>query len=409
VGQEQAEHERVAQAHDAGLAITTYFNPMICTSYEPTYDEAAAKGYLTKNALGQPYEYRYTGSSTFLVGPFDFSNPGAREFYGKLLGEAVGNGYDGWMEDFGEYVPPDSLLADGRTGLEAHNGYCTDYHRASHQLTHDRPAFAQFVRCGFTGTAPYARIVWGGDPTEDDSEADGLAAAVHQGLSMGLSGIAYWGSDIGGFHALFTDERTSAELLERWLQFGAFSGIMRTQAEGFGRPDQEGQHRAEVWDEDVLPHWRRLAQLRTRLAPYTVAAALEYRRTGMPIMRHLALAYPDAPEAWTTPFEFLFGPDLLVAPVVDMGATTRDVWLPPGQWVVLDDVLAGNGRSRIEGGRTITVDAPLDRIPVFVKAGACLPMLPADVDTLVTDTGFAHDDTVVTLADRADDIRDVCS
>src|SRR4051794_21201161 len=103
-----AERARTKAAHAAGLAVTTYFNPMICTSYEPTYDEAAAKGYLTKNALGQPYEYRYTGSSAFLVGQFDFSNPGARAFYGKLLGEAVGNGYDGWMEDFGEYTPTDA-------------------------------------------------------------------------------------------------------------------------------------------------------------------------------------------------------------------------------------------------------------------------------------------------------------
>ena len=135
--------------------------------------------------------------------------------------------------------------------------------------------------------------MWGGDPTEDDSEADGLAAAVNQGLSMGLSGIGYWGSDIGGFHSLFTEERTSTELLVRWLEVGAFSGIMRTQAEGYPLPVlQDGLERAEVWSPDVLPHWRALARLRTQLFPYVWAAAQEYQRTGMPIMRHLALAYP---------------------------------------------------------------------------------------------------------------------
>ena len=152
------------------------------------------------------------------------------------------------MEDFGEYVPPDAVLADGRSGLAGHNDYCTAYHRASHELTWPARGadFAQFVRCGYTGTAPYARIVWGGDPTEDDSEADGLAAAVSQGLSMGLSGIAYWGSDIGGFHSLFTADRTNAELLVRWLEVGAFSGIMRTQAEGYQRPGQGGAPRRGV-------------------------------------------------------------------------------------------------------------------------------------------------------------------
>jgi alpha-glucosidase (family GH31 glycosyl hydrolase) len=324
-------------------------------------------------------------------------------------------------------VPPDSVLADGRSGIAAHNSYCTDYHRASHELTWAvRGAdFAQFVRCGYTGTAPYARIVWGGDPTEDDSEADGLAAAMNQGLSMGLSGIAYWGSDIGGFHSLFTADRTSPELLVRWLELGAFSGIMRTQAEGYERPDQAGLPRAEVWNPDVLPYWRALARLRTQLFPYTWRAAQEYQGTGLPIMRHLALAFPDEDIVWgrgdtvavaAARDEFMFGDDLLVAPVVTMGELTRDVWLPPGEWVSFWDAVGYDDRSGayvtrtpssppIVGGQVITVDAPLGRTPLFVRAGTCLPLLPPDVDTLDTRAGFAHDDDVVTLAEGIDRVR----
>jgi alpha-D-xyloside xylohydrolase len=408
--------------HQWGYKVTTYVNSFVCQDHA-AYAEGDRQGWFVKTQLGTTYPMPYAAYLDSPSAIVDFSAPGATEWWHGLIDDALVNGYDGWMEDFGEYVPPDARLDDGRTGVEAHNAYCTDYHRASHALTSDRPAFAQFVRCGYTGTAPFARIVWGGDPTEDDSEADGLAAAVHQGLSMGLSGIGFWGSDIGGFHSLFTSERTSTELLVRWLQFGAFSGIMRTQAEGYERPDQSGEHRAEVWDDDVLPHWRLLAELRTQLHPYIWAAAQEYRRTGTPLMRHLALAYPKSPPAWgegpaadAARFEFLFGPDLLVAPVVDMGATGRDVWLPPGDWIDLWDLLVfdeasgelrpdGAGVATLTGDRVVRVDAPLDRIPVFVRAGTCLPLLPGDVDTLVTDQGFAHDDEVVTLAERADDIR----
>jgi len=285
-------------------------------------------------------------------------------------------------------------------------------------------SFAQFVRCGYLGTAPYARVVWGGDPTEDDSEADGLAGAVNAGLSMGLSGISYWGSDIGGFHALFTAGRTSPELLTRWLEFGAFSGIMRTEADGFGWPWQTTP-KAEVWDPAVEPTWRKMTKLRTQLFPYTWQAANEYQQSGLPMMRHLGLAYPDAPESWgdgpnaaAARFEFMFGPDVLVAPVVDMGTTSRDVWLPPGQWVNFWDAFTfdpasgeyrpnTDGQHVIDGNRVVHVNAPLDTIPLFVKAWTCLPMLPGDVDSLVTDTGFAHDADVVTLADRAADVRHI--
>jgi alpha-glucosidase len=185
-GKQPAERARTATAHAAGLAVTTYFNPMICTDYSPVYDEARAKGYLTKNALGQPYEYRYTGSSVFLVGQVDFSSPAARGFYGNLLAEAVANGYDGWMEDFGEYTPTDSVASDGTPGPAMHNRYPQLYHRAAREFTQKagRP-LARFNRSGWTGTARYSQIVWNGDPTTDWG-FDGLTSAVRNGLTMGL-------------------------------------------------------------------------------------------------------------------------------------------------------------------------------------------------------------------------------
>jgi alpha-glucosidase (family GH31 glycosyl hydrolase) len=412
--------KRTAGYHDWGYKVTTYVNSFVCAAHHPddAFAVGKANGFFVKTALGTPYPLPYLAypqSSSAIV---DFTAPGAAAWWQSLIREALTNGYDGWMEDFGEYVPPDAVLADGRSGIDGHNDYCTDYHKASHELTWPRKGsdFAQFVRCGYTGTGPYARIVWGGDPSEDDSEADGLAGAVSEGLSMGMSGISYWGSDIGGFHALFTAGETSPELLTRWAEFGAFSGIMRTEADGVPRPVLAGSPRAQVWDPAVLPHWRALSRLRTQLFPYIWDAAQEYQRTGMPIMRDLALAYPDEQVAWrrgdaraiaAARYEYLFGPDVLVAPVVTVGATGRDVWLPPGEWVdfwratTYDDATgAYNAKPNqmvIDGDRVVHVAAPLGHPPLFVKAGTCLRLLPPDVQTLTNNSGFARDAAVVTL------------
>jgi alpha-glucosidase (family GH31 glycosyl hydrolase) len=403
-----AERARTKAAHAAGLAATTYFNPMICTSYEPRYDDAAAKGYLTKNALGQPYEYRYTGSSAFLVGQFDFSNPGARAFYGKLLGEAVGNGYDGWMEDFGEYTPTDAQSSDGTPGPAMHNRYPRLYHGAAHEFSvHARRPLARFNRSGWTGTAKESQIVWGGDPSTDWG-FDGLASALTNGLTMGLSGVSLWGSDIGGFFTLSSPQLTP-ELLARWIEFGAVSGVMRTQANGFTIGDRGP--RAQITDPAVLPIWRRYAKLRTQLYPYIAAAARAYGRTSLPIMRHLALVFPRDPAAAARDDEFMFGPDLLAAPVVSPGARTRSLYLPRGRWVNVWRAAryrSGDGslhlrRARVvRGGRGVKVAAPLAELPLFARAGTILPLLQPDVDTL---TGYGRASGLVHLRDRSRRLR----
>jgi alpha-glucosidase (family GH31 glycosyl hydrolase) len=398
-GRTDAERERVARLHAAGLAVTTYFNPMICTNH-PRYAEA--RPHLTKNALGQPYEYRYTGSEQFLVAQFDFSSPSARDFYGGLLAEAVGDGHDGWMEDFGEYTPTDAQSSDGTPGPRMHNRYPVLYHQAAHDFSRRAAKpLARFNRSGWTGAAQHSQIVWGGDPTTDWG-FDGLASAVTQGLTIGLSGVSIWGSDIGGFFALSAPETTS-ELLIRWIQLGAVSGVMRTQANGFAIPGKA--RRAQIFDPDVLPVWRRYAKLRTQLYPYIAAAERAYDRTGLPLMRHLALVHPDDAAAAARDDEFLFGPDLLAAPVLEPGATERSVYLPAGRWVDLwrSARMTDYGALRqrrahvIRGGRDVIIPAPLDRLPLLVRAGAVLPLLPHDVDTL---TEYGDEEGLVHLSDR---------
>ncbi len=408
-GREEAERERVRRFHEAGLAITTYFNPMICTSYQPVYDEAKARGALTKDRQGNAYEYRYTGSEPFFVGQFDFTTDAGMNIMGRLLGEAIADGHDGWMEDFGEYTPLDSVNSKGETGTAAHNDYVEDYHCGFYDLTRNRgKPFARFNRSGWTGSARCSQIVWNGDPTVSFG-FDGLESAVKNGLTMGLSGVSTWGSDIGGFFALGNNPGLSPELLIRWLEFGAVSGVMRTQANGFHIP---ASPRAQISDPAVLRHWRRYAKLRTQLYPYIAAAEGEYQRNGLPIMRHLSLAYPDDERAVASEGEFMFGPDLLAAPVVADGQRSRQLYLPEGKWVSFwggvsfqpkEGGFAVRSTRVRDGGGDVTLRASLGELPMLVRAGAVLPMLPADVDTLA-DYGAGAPGNV-RLADRRNQLR----
>jgi hypothetical protein len=146
---------------------------------------------------------------------------------------------------------------------------------------------------------------------------------------MGLSGVGIWGSDIGGYFS-FNGRMLTDELLTRWIELGAVSGVMRTERDGIAVPSYE---RPQVEDESHFAVWRRYAKLRTQLYPYIAAAAEEYQRSGMPIMRHLVLVHPDDANVLDRDDEFLFGPDLLAAPVLAAGETSRHVYLPAGSWV----------------------------------------------------------------------------
>jgi alpha-glucosidase (family GH31 glycosyl hydrolase) len=357
---------------------------MICVDYSPAYERAEAAGGLTETTTGSPYVFRY---NEFVVSQFDFSSAAGRGLYTALLAEALGDGYDGWMEDFGEYTPLDSRSADGTLGYEMHNLYPRLYHCAAWDWARrQRKPLLRFIRSGWTGAARCAPVVWNGDPTTDWG-FDGLRSAVQNALSAGLSGVGVWGSDIGGFFALGA-RRLTPELLTRWVQLGAVSAAMRTQANGFSLPSKD---RPQVTDPDQIANWRRYTKLHTQLYPYLRAAVAAYRRTGMPVMRHLALRYPADSRATAREDEFLFGPDLLAAPVLEPGARKRQLYLPRGRWVDLwrsldyrrrDGSLRLRRARLLTGRRNATLPAPLTELPLLARAGTLLALLPADVDTL---------------------------
>ena len=409
-GNREFHRERTDRAHGRGYRITAYINSFVCENHpNGAYAEGDANGYFLQTPdapdnggdptqSGETYPVPYFAwfnEENRYHGVVDFTDPEATAWWQDLVSKPIEDGYDGWMEDFGEYVPSRSVAEDGRTGYELHNRYPTIYHRASHEFTSERRGrnFGQFVRAGYTRTAQYARMVWGGDPNQDYSKADGLAAAVSQGQSMGVSGVAYWRSDIGGFVGVFNEEKTDEELFLRWAAFSAFNGVMAPRARGYPRPGDDSE-RAQPWHDDVRPVWRKLCKLRTQLFPYVQDAAETYLETGLPIMRHLAFHYPDDHEIYApdAEYQFLFGRELLVAPVVEEGARERCLYLPDGEWVNVWDAVAYDEETGaferegpvevVEGGCYVIVEAPLSEIPLFVRAGAEIEMLPADVDTL---------------------------
>jgi alpha-glucosidase (family GH31 glycosyl hydrolase) len=267
---------------------------------------------------------------------FDFTSEAGRTAYAELLDAAIADRADGWMEDFGEYTPPDAVSADGTPGEQMHNRYPTDYHCMVREYQDARLAkrggarpLVRFSRSGWTGAAACVDNVWGGDPTTVWGY-DGLASAVMQLLTIGSSGISRWGSDIGGYHTFGPDQRLDPELLARWIQFGAASPVMRTKASGFEVPPYE---RPQIWEPASIRIWRRYAKLHTQLNPYLRGADAIYRETGMPIARDLMLAYPRDRRAAGLADQYLLGPSLLVAPVLAPGATKRSLYLPRGQWL----------------------------------------------------------------------------
>ena len=407
-GREDAMIARTAARNAAGTAVHTYFNPMICVDYQPEFDTAEAMGALLKSSSGETYLYDYQTSTTFTVSQFDFSAPQSVAAYQVHTDEAIAHGYEGWMEDFGEYTPLDAVSADGITGTAFHNRYARDYHCGVAAATAKVTApLARFARSGWTGSAACSPIVWGGDPTTGFG-FDGLESSIYQALSMGTSGVGIWGSDIGGFFA-FNPNYLSAELFDRWIAFGALTPIMRSQKDGINATPFDRPH---LWDPEHLPVWRKYAKLHTQLYPYIQAAAEEYYKTGMPIMRHHLLTNPEDSNAHGRDDQYLFGPNILVAPVISEGALARSLYLPGGDWIewwrsIDYDPVSGGfvlRQSRIHAGaQELLVDAPRDEIPLFVRAGTVIPLLAPDVYTLATHG--AENPDVIRLADRENQLH----
>jgi alpha-D-xyloside xylohydrolase len=237
-----------------------------------------------------------------------------------------------------------------------------------------------FGRSATTG-ANGLGFLWAGDNEASFSPLNGLPTVVTAGISAGLSGMPLWACDLGGY--LSQPDTPNAALLERWTEFSAFTPTMQVMSSAnltpwtFDRNSKSGT--------PALDTYRKFAILNMSLFPYRYAAAQQSALTGMPIMRALVLAYQDDPHARAIKDEYLFGPDLLVAPVLDEN-TSRAVYLPAGDWIELFSGV------QTTGPQTVIANAPLDSIPVYARRGTVLPKIPEDVMTLVpeAESGNSH-------------------
>lgn len=276
-------------------------------------------------------------------------------------------GVDGWWPDQGDGLDAASRLNRHRMYWEGSRRYRPD----------ERP-FA-LHRNGSAGMQRYAAFLWSGDV---QSRWETLRTHVPIAVNTGLSGVPYWGTDIGGF--VPTSEYTG-ELHVRWFQFGSFCTCFRAHGrnwhlrlpwgwnDGDGGPPETRSFNpdpAELKNPQVEPICRKYLELRYRLLPYSYTAVRECCETGLPIMRALWLHYPDDPAAVACGDQFLWGRDILVAPVVEQGATSRRLYLPRGRWF---DFWTDEP---VEGGCELERPVNLETMPLYVRAGAILPLGP---------------------------------
>jgi alpha-glucosidase (family GH31 glycosyl hydrolase) len=276
-------------------------------------------------------------------------------------------GVDGWWPDQGDDFDAESRLARNRMYFEGQQMY--------------RPNQRVYAlhRNAYAGMQRYATFLWSGDV---ESRWETLRVHVPNAINTSLSGMPYWGTDIGGF--IPTEEYTG-ELWVRWFQFAAFNPLFRSHGRDWhlhlpwgwdlgtiGFPETRGYNPdpKELHNPAIEPICKKYLELRYQLMPYLYSAVKETCETGLPIIRAMWLHYPQDPTAVARGDQYLYGRDILVAPVVEKGATSRSIYLPHGSWF---DFWAG---TRQEGGREITRDIDLATIPLYVRAGAVLPMDP---------------------------------
>ncbi len=363
-----------------GLKALAYFNSFVDESQDQ-WDAAVTGGYLITGSAGQPYTF--TGAHLSPESMVDLTNPAAAAWMQGFMQSATTLGFSGWMADFGEWLPYDSFMKAGPATL-LHNEYPVLWARFNYDtMSAAIPSgdFAFFMRSGYLGSQPYQPVVWAGDQNTDFDSQFGFPTAVIAALNMGVSGVPIFTPDIAGFAGVIPSTK---ELYFRWTEFGCFTPVMRTH-NGFEYYTNWNWNR----DAGTIQMFKRYAILHVDLFPYIYTYLMQAHDLGTPIMQALWLRYYRDPKTALIDDEYLFGDDMLVAPVITQGAASRTLYLPAGAWYPLD------GGPSVAGGVSVTVSAPIDTIPVFVPAGAVIPLLTQAPDTLITGTTV----TVTTLAE----------
>lgn len=358
----QALHARNIRAY---LYIRNYVGVDPANTERPeSFTEAISNGYVVTDSLGMPYLFGTPFGG--LGAAIDFTSAKAVAWWQGRIREMVEDlGADGFMQDFGEHIALDMHFADGSTGLTMHNHYPTLFHQSTRAVLDDiekktgRQIFF-WTRAGYSGrqgSSAYESSNFPGDETSDWSRASGFASLTTDMLSRSATGSYGFNTDIGGYFDYHVGA-ADAELFTRWSFWSALSPVFRVH-----NSSSNGVRMPWFYGKETLAHWRKAAELHLAAAPLIMRLWKEAQSTGIPPTRGLWFHYPDDARARSADQEWLLGPDVLVAPVVTQGATSRKVYLPKGCWRHVD-----SGDS-FQGPADITVKAPVDSLPYFFKCG----------------------------------------
>lgn len=363
----------VTDLESDGAKVMVYVNPFLVDVEEKEnhrrnlFREAEEAGYLVRTEEGEPYLIPNTDFSAAML---DLTNPDAVEWMkGVLVDEVLSVGATGWMADFGEGLPLDSVLHDGDP-MEVHNRYpemWAELNRDVVEAQENADELTFFMRSGYTRSVAHSTLFWLGDQLVTWDEDDGLRSAITAQLTSGLSGYAFQHSDIGGYtgvNQLTFIYFRSAELLARWAEFSAFTPVYRTH-EG-NLPIENHQF---YDDAESVTHFARMAKVYKAWEFYRRELVQQAALYGHPITRHPWLVSPSDTAVGRSTHELFFvGDEIVVAPVSAPGIERARIYLPRGHWrhVWSDTVFD----TRDGQPRWVTVDAPLGSPPVFVRVGS---------------------------------------
>lgn len=363
----------VSRLKEMGIETMVSIWPQVDVRSE-NYAEMRQKGYLVKSNEGVDVQMIFHGNNVFL----DATNPEARKYaWGKIKKNYYDYGIRTfWLDEaepeFGTYDYARYRYFDGPVE-EVGNAYPREYARMFYegQKAAGQDDIVNLIRCAWAGSQRYGALVWSGDIFSNWTD---FKRQIVAGIQMGLSGIPWWNSDIGGFHGGDVRTEEFKELLMRWFQFGAFCPVMRMHGSRVPHTDiinKAGEVREctgadnEIWSfgpecEKIMTKYIRIREAMKDYIRDTMAEATK----GEPVMRALFYEFPEDENTFAINDEYMFGPDILVAPVVEPGAVARKVYLPKGS----DFVLASTGET-YKGGETVTVAAPIDVLPLFLRDG----------------------------------------
>ena len=351
--------EMLARLKQEGVNLVAISQPYVLRNGKgvDNFNELSAKGMLGKDSIGNTKEVKiWVGDG----GMLDVSNPDTRKWLRERYKKLTDEGITGWWGDLGEpEVHPDGMIhANGLSNREYHNLYGNEWSSIINDLFKEEypdTRLMTLMRGGTTGLQRNNVFPWS---TDVSRSWKGLQPQVKIMLNSGLSGLGYMSHDVGGF-AVDSLNPVDPELYVRWLQLGLFSPVMRTHSTRYAEPYvyKDLQH-------ILLP----IVKARYEWLPYNYALAYENASEGMPLVRPIGM-YVSHPELYSdVSDEYLWGRDLLVAPVMQQGATSRQVRLPEGTWVDYN-----NPMQTFEGDTTIIADAPLETIPLYVRGGTLIP------------------------------------